>query len=472
MQAGPAELARRRFHGFVFERLGGIFPEVGIPCIMWLAPAAAAALAAGAGHAAEPAGLHEALERLTRDGKFSGAVVVRGAEGVQFARGYGMADPFTGRAFTPETPADSASLAKPFTAGAVLLLARDGRIDLDAPVQRYLPGYPHAQATLRHLLAHSAGLPVEAMVEPITGKSNEMFIDEIRTRGLAPLFPPGTAFIYCNLCYTTLALLIERVTGTPYVDFVRRSLALPPGVSIRPPRLADWTGRAIGYRRLPDGRLERADSAENELFYGAANFSISASQLARWGAEWWQQRLRPIRPTATSPAMIGGSMSGLTWGSWYCAQTRLQCHYLGHHEGFHHMLYWDAERRISVAMISNNTLAPHLQQRVQRALVAFAEGREAAGRQELEAELLDVPVTAGTYSIGTDAPVAVTSENRRMWVARGGIRYLAYPVSEGIRYIPGLDVYIAGAPDGGLRWLGLYEDAAASPRQVAGDGAG
>jgi CubicO group peptidase (beta-lactamase class C family) len=436
---------------------------VKIARIMRITFAAAAALAAGVGQAAEPAGLHEALERLERDGRFSGAVVVRGADGARFARGYGMADPFTGRAFTPETPADSASLAKPFTAAAVLLLAQEGRIDLDAPVQRYLPGYPHPQATVRQLLSHSAGLPVEAMVAPITGKTNEMFVDEIRTRGLPPLFPPGAAFVYCNLCYTTLALLVERVTGTPYLDFVRRRLALPRGVTIRPPRLADWSGRAIGYRRMPDGSLERSDSDENELFYGAANFSISASQLARWGAEWWRPRLRPLRAAVTAPATINAMNSGLTLGNWYCAQTARQCHYLGHHQGFHHMLYWDAERRISVAMISNNTLAPGLQQRLQRALVAFASGRPEVGRQELEAELPDVPVAAGTYSIGAGPPVAVTDENRRMWVARGGVRYLAFPVGQGIRYIPGLDVYLAGTPDGGLRWLSLYEDAGTAP---------
>ena len=111
----------------------------------------------------------QALERLARDGELSGAVVIRGSDGVRFAGGYGPADPFTDRRFTPETPVDSASLAKPVTAAAVLMLARNGRVDLDAPVRRYLPSYPHEQATVRQLLAHSAGLPVEQMLEPLAG---------------------------------------------------------------------------------------------------------------------------------------------------------------------------------------------------------------------------------------------------------------------------------------------------------------
>ncbi len=111
--------------------------------------------------AAEPAGLHQALDQLVVQEKFSGAVVVRGTEGVRFSRGYGWADPFERRQFTPETPADSGSLAKPVTSAAVLLLASEGKIELDAPVNRYLPEYPDATATVRHLLSHSAGLELK-----------------------------------------------------------------------------------------------------------------------------------------------------------------------------------------------------------------------------------------------------------------------------------------------------------------------
>jgi CubicO group peptidase (beta-lactamase class C family) len=164
----------------------------------------------------EETALHGALEQLAAEGKFSGAVVVRDTEGVRFARGYGLADPFSDRRFTPETPVDSASLAKPVTAAAALMLANEGKIDLDAPVRRYLPAYPHETTTVRHLLAHSAGLPVEEALEPLDDKTNEMIMNEVAQRRLAPAFTPGTAFNYCNFCYSTLALLIERVSGNSY----------------------------------------------------------------------------------------------------------------------------------------------------------------------------------------------------------------------------------------------------------------
>lgn len=421
---------------------------------------AASAVASPTALAGEPAGLHRALDELARDGKFSGAVVVRAPEGVRFARGYGWADPFERRAFTPDTPADSGSLAKPITSAAVLLLARDGKIDLDAPLQRYLPEYPYASVKVRHLLSHSAGLDLKDTSDGLANKSNA----ELLAAAPGPLFQPGTAFSYCNLCSITLALLIERVTDTDYLAFVKDQLAVPAGVSLRPPRLADWSGRAIGYRRRADGAIERFDSWEGELFYGAANFSISAAQLADWGTQWWQPRLRPIRRAATASAQIGRSEAGLSLGNWYCALSGRRCHYLGHHEGFHHMLYWDADRRISVAMLSNNALAPEMQQRLQRALVAFTQGEPRQARRELAEPLADLDVPPGQFELGSGEMVEIIADGARRSVRRGGLDYPAYLIGSGIRYVPGLDLYLAGTPDRRLRWLTLYEDLEGSIR--------
>jgi CubicO group peptidase (beta-lactamase class C family) len=419
----------------------------------------AAAAIAGPAAAQEPAGLHEALSSLAEQGMFSGAVVIRGPDGVHFARGYGWADPFERRAFTPDTPADSGSLAKPITSAAVLLLVAKGRIELDSPVQLYLSEYPHALATVRHLLSHSAGLDMDESPEALANKNNAQLLAGAGT----PRFSPGSAFAYCNLCSIALALLIERVTGVHYLDFVRERIAVPPGVALRPQRLGDWTGRAIGFRRNADGEADSFDSWEGELLYGAANFSITASQLAQWGSEWWQARLAPIAEQAGTPARIGGGESGLTLGNWYCAQRGRQCHYLGHHEGFRHLLYRDSDRRISIAMLSNNSLAPELQQRLQRALVAFARAEPERARSELGSLIAGGEMQSGRFRLPSGEIVEIAERGEHRSVRRGGVDYAAYPISSGIRYAPGLDLYVAGADGGRLQWLTLYEDVTGTP---------
>ena len=427
--------------------------------------AAVLALTAGAAAAREPAGLDRLLAGLAGKGAFSGAIVVRDARGVRFAKGYGMADPFAGRRFTPDTPVDSGSLAKPVTAAIVLQLAQEGRIKLDAPAATYLPELGHAGVTVRHLLSHSAGLPFDDSSEGLAGKSNVDLIAAARGKPL--LFKPGTAFAYCNLCTVALAEIAKRIAGRQYLRLARERVGLPAAVTLRPARLADWHGRAIGYRRNAQGGFERFDSWEGERFYGPANLSISAGQLAEWGSRWWRSPLARIRAAATGPATIGGHRSGLTLGNWYCAAGGRRCHYLGHHEGFHHMLYWDADRQLSIAMVSNNSLAPALQQRLQRALVAAAEGRSAGARKELASPMRDREAAPGRYRLPDGETVSVVRASGGVSVTRRGIVYPASRSSGGIRYVPGLDIYIAGGDDGSLHWLGLYEDQVARPAPPA-----
>jgi len=383
---------------------------------------------------------------------------VRGAHGVTYARGFGLADPFTRRAFHPATPVDSASLAKPVTAAAVLTLVQEGRVELDAPVVRYVAEFPYAAITVRQLLTHSAGLPSFDEAEPLTGKTNADLVAGMRRRGAAPLFPPGSSFAYCNLCYDSLALLIERVSGRSYLQFLRGRVGLPKSAAIRPQSLANWRGRGVGFRRTANAGIERADSYEGEAFYGSANLSISAGALAEWGSRWWSSLAR-VGSLATAPATVGGGVSGLTLGNWYCSPERSRCHYIGHHEGFHHMLYWDAERRLSVAMVTNNSLAPDLQQRLQRAIAAFATGRSREGVAELAMPLPHRQAREGSYR--TSAGEVVTVQRGLgpiLRLTRRGVTYDVYPVQGGIGYAPGLDVYLAQTAEGRLKILSLYED--------------
>lgn len=408
--------------------------------------------------------LDRALQDLERQGRFSGAIVIQRRGSILFARGYGQADPFSGRAFTPDTQSESGSLAKPATAAIILSLVGERRLSLDSPVRAFVAEYPEPVATVRDLLTHSAGLPGYGRFDSIAGKTTAHFLSELSAGGWKPAFAPGSRFSYCNLCFDTLALIAERVEGRSFQTILESRLFRPAGMTssrIRPQKLADWTDRAIGYRRTATG-LEAFDSWEGEAFYGSSNIAFTARDLARFGSFLAGPGAARLRLQMTAPATIAGSRSGLTIGNLYCASGLSQCQYTGHHEGFHGFLYWDSRRELAVAMLTNNTLAPSLQPRLQRALVAYAEGRASDARRELALAGPAASLRPGRYRLGRHALGIVAASGELVDVRFRGLTYTAFPIGEGWHYAPGLDAYLAG--DGaGVRWLTLYDDQLAVP---------
>jgi CubicO group peptidase (beta-lactamase class C family) len=142
---------------------------------------------------------------------------------IVYLHGYGVADP-SGRPVMPQTPFYVASVYKPFTALAIMQLVEMGKLELDQPVQRYLPWFQVADVnaspsiTVRHLLTHTSGLPDKAAGESDANRNLEQMVRDLND---APLTEPvGTTFQYCNDCYGVLELLVQTVSGQPFDEYV------------------------------------------------------------------------------------------------------------------------------------------------------------------------------------------------------------------------------------------------------------
>jgi CubicO group peptidase (beta-lactamase class C family) len=159
--------------------------------------------------------------------------IVKGDQ-IVYLKGYGQADP-SGRPVTPQTPFLIGSITKPFTALAVMQLVEAGKVDLDSPVQRYIPWFrvadpqASAQITVRMLINQSSGLPGDPT--QVTWKTwtwqNTPDAIERHVRLLANTklaFPPGQSFTYANANYATLGLIIQSVTGKSYEDYIREQI--------------------------------------------------------------------------------------------------------------------------------------------------------------------------------------------------------------------------------------------------------
>jgi len=254
----------------------------------------AAILAAGQAQAQVPA----QVQARSVDALFSAwsapgapgcAVAVTRAGEVLFTGAYGQAVIETGTANTPTTAFHIASVSKQFTAFAIQLLAADGRLSLDDDVRGYVPELHDfgAPITISHLLHHTSGLRDQWELLVMRGRRHEDTISQqdVLTALFAQRelnFTPGERFAYSNSNYSLLALVVERVSGQAFADFMAARVFQPLGMT--------------GARAIADHHRIRAGEAEpyaqaGERFerrhlpyssYGATNVRATAEDMARW----------------------------------------------------------------------------------------------------------------------------------------------------------------------------------------------
>jgi CubicO group peptidase (beta-lactamase class C family) len=186
------------------------------------------------------------------------AVAILKGQEVLLSQGYGLANLEHRVPVTPETMFQSGSMGKMFTAAAVLALAEQGTLDLEAPVGRYLTAAPASWSgiRLRHLLTHTSGIP-DYTSDTFDYRRDYTEADLERMALMLPLeFPAGQRWNYSNTGYVLLGVVISRVTGKPYWEYLRERLFSPAGMpTARVISEADVVPhRAAGYLVTPDGR--------------------------------------------------------------------------------------------------------------------------------------------------------------------------------------------------------------------------
>jgi CubicO group peptidase (beta-lactamase class C family) len=178
------------------------------------------------------ASIERFMSQLHERGQFNGAVLVAEHGRVLYRGAFGLSDRKSGQAFTPDTPSCLASLSKPFTALAIMMLAEAHRLSYDDPITKYFPELPEAlgQPTIRHLLHHSSGIPdySDLGVEH-PGMVNAEVLSALR-RVDKPLFAPGERYRYSNTGYVLLGLIVHRASGQPLSRYLQGHVFEPLGM--------------------------------------------------------------------------------------------------------------------------------------------------------------------------------------------------------------------------------------------------
>jgi CubicO group peptidase (beta-lactamase class C family) len=175
------------------------------------------------------------MNGLVESGAFQGATLVARDGRVLIGRGYGPANP-DGTPNTARTRFRLASITKQFTAAAILILQAQGKLNVSDPICNYFDPCPEAwrSINLRHLLTHTSGIPDYASFssfEPT--EMNQTTPDELlsRFRDLPLGFAPGQLYSYGNSGYVLLGIVIEKVSGQSYADFLHDAIFAPLGMN-------------------------------------------------------------------------------------------------------------------------------------------------------------------------------------------------------------------------------------------------
>lgn len=226
-------------------------------------------------------------------GLLSGTLLVAQGDRILLRRNYGFANWELRVPVSASSRFAIASITKVMTAAVAEKLAKEGRLDVDAPVRRYIPGFPDGpkggSPTVRHLLDHKAGVPwhvTEALDETQRLLPADI-VERIKKRGL--LFEPGTEELYSSAGYTALARVIEVVEQKPFATLLVEEIFKPAGMTHATDETSQqlMPGRVMPYRFSNDGaKLVVASNPYKDMSFltGAGSVYATADDLLHLAA--------------------------------------------------------------------------------------------------------------------------------------------------------------------------------------------
>ena len=265
-------------------------------------------------------------------------LVVRNGRPV-FRRGYGVTDLRTLRPIDAQTNFRLASFTKQFTAAAIMLLARDGKLHYDDHLTDFFPDFPAygKSITVRNLLNHTSGLPdyADILMKKFPDTPEEK-IPQILEAGVLKLleqqasgkFAPGSKWEYSNSGYAVLAMIVEKVSGKSFGQFLHERIFTPLKMTNT---LAYEKGknevphRAYGHSKI-DGVWHETDQSPTSAVLGDGGIYSSLDDLAKWdralrdhtllSEEEMRPALTPVQPTDGPPKSPEGKPVSYGFG-WF-----------------------------------------------------------------------------------------------------------------------------------------------------------
>ena len=227
------------------------------------------------------------LEERMGEG-YPGISVAVGVDGeIIYAEGFGFADVAEQRALTPESKMRIGSVSKPVTAAGLMVLVEAGKIDLDVPIQTYVPSFPKKahDFTLRQLAGHNAGIRHYKGIESFSKKHYPTVLSGLVIFQDDPLlFEPDTSHSYSSYGWNLISAAMEQPADTDFLTFMDDAVFKPLGMN---DTVADWVNRDIPNRVTFYNKAEEeprvAPMVDNSYKWAGGGFLSTPSDLVQFG---------------------------------------------------------------------------------------------------------------------------------------------------------------------------------------------
>lgn len=309
--------------------------------------------------AALDAAVLAAMPRLAIPG-LSAAVVLN--RELRWSAGYGQADVENAVPATPITVYRLASVSKPISATAVLALWERGKLDLDAPVQRYVPAFPDKPwpVTARELLGHQSGVRNWTEEEFHSTRRYHTIKDTLAAFKDDPLlFEPGTRTQYTSFGFTLLGAVVEGAAGGTFMDQLRTLVFQPAGMeSARDDDvLAIVPHRASGYQKRADGTVLNAPLSDTSNRLPGGGLLADVEDVARFASALQRGLLlkpETLQAALTPQPLRGGRATGYGLG-WVLGRrgSRHEAYHIGGQPQVSTVLYMLPDSGVAVAILCN-----------------------------------------------------------------------------------------------------------------------
>jgi CubicO group peptidase (beta-lactamase class C family) len=302
--------------------------------------------------------INKLIAILYERSQFNGAILVARRGTILYRKAYGKANFQTGSDFTPETPSNIGSVTKQFTAMSIMILEERKKLTYDAPVSKYIPESSRSahfsKITLRHLLTHTSGMPDYGDLGIDDSGLDQQGLIAALLNKEGSFAAPGLKYRYSNPGYALLAIVVERVSGKHFGEFLEQEIFQPVGMSST--FLYDTPRRKTPQVALGYDQFGGIDDGGPTAIPGDGGIYSTVDDLFKWDQALYTGRV--VRQSTLSEAFTPGrvqegtSSYGFGWNVEEVGGSKYLWH-TGSQAGFRAFIGRRIADRVTIIMLTN-----------------------------------------------------------------------------------------------------------------------